>query len=207
MSHHGSILSAASLVVILATAREVGTGSQTARTGIGNVDPTVPDMGAEESCPWDCEPAPDGDVGITDFLAMLALWGGPGSCDFDGGGVGITDFLDLLTNWGPCPMMLQIQLQIIRSQIELYNVQNPATTYDATTSVIGFWDPLVQGGYLPAEPENHLQNNSTLVGAAPAPGLGWVWAEASAGDTWTLNLYAVDANGGWYDGDGNGYPD
>jgi hypothetical protein len=55
-------------------------------------------------CPWDCEPAPDGNVGVTDFLAMLAEWGQVGtSCDFDGGGVGITDFLKLLGEWGPCP--------------------------------------------------------------------------------------------------------
>ncbi len=40
---------------------------------------------------------------ITDFLALLAQWRGPGSCDFDGGGVGIVDFLKLLANWGPCP--------------------------------------------------------------------------------------------------------
>jgi len=54
-------------------------------------------------CPWDCELAADGTVGITDFLELLAQWGGPGSCDFGGGGVGITDFLELLANWGPCP--------------------------------------------------------------------------------------------------------
>ena len=45
----------------------------------------------------------DGDVGIVDFLGLLAQWGSPGSCDFDGGGVGINDFLELLGNWGPCP--------------------------------------------------------------------------------------------------------
>ncbi len=54
------------------------------------------------TCPWDCGPVADGDVGIVDFLALLAQWGGPGDCDSDGGGVGITDFLDLLANWGPC---------------------------------------------------------------------------------------------------------
>jgi len=54
-------------------------------------------------CPWDCGGTGDGSVGITDFLLLLAQWGGPGHCDFDGGGVGITDFLDLLAAWGPCP--------------------------------------------------------------------------------------------------------
>jgi hypothetical protein len=53
-------------------------------------------------CPWDCADG-NGDVGINDFLQMLADWGGPSPCDFDGGGTGITDFLLLLGNWGPCP--------------------------------------------------------------------------------------------------------
>ena len=54
-----------------------------------------------EPCPWDCGLV-DGVVGINDFLALLANWGGS-QCDFDGDGVGINDFLDLLANWGPCP--------------------------------------------------------------------------------------------------------
>ncbi len=54
------------------------------------------------SCPWDCGDS-DGNVGIVDFLAVLADWGNPSPCDFDGGGVGITDFLALLANWGSCP--------------------------------------------------------------------------------------------------------
>jgi len=54
-------------------------------------------------CPWDCEPTPDGTVGINDFLELLAQWSTiDSSCDFDGGGVGINDFLDLLANWGDC---------------------------------------------------------------------------------------------------------
>jgi photosystem II stability/assembly factor-like uncharacterized protein len=58
---------------------------------------------ATASCPWDCSGDNDGNVGINDFLALLAEWGAPGPCDFDGKGVGINDFLDLLANWGPCP--------------------------------------------------------------------------------------------------------
>ncbi len=72
----------------------------------GNGDPPVVDIGAYEfqPCPWDCEPMPNGDVGINDFLELLAQWTQVGSsCDFDGGGVGINDFLELLANWGPCP--------------------------------------------------------------------------------------------------------
>ncbi len=55
------------------------------------------------ACPWDCTQPGDGSVGISDFLLLLAQWGGPGTCDIDGGGVGIVDFLALLANWGPCP--------------------------------------------------------------------------------------------------------
>jgi cysteine-rich repeat protein len=56
-------------------------------------------------CPWDCEPTPDGNVGITDFLTLLAQWNSVfcPSCEIDGGGVGITDFLVMLANWGACP--------------------------------------------------------------------------------------------------------
>ncbi|MHC4427178.1 MAG: hypothetical protein ACYS0D_01050 [Planctomycetota bacterium] len=58
---------------------------------------------APDPCPWDCG-NDDGEVGINDFLAMLADWGGPGPCDMDGGGViDINDFLVLLAHWGPCP--------------------------------------------------------------------------------------------------------
>jgi hypothetical protein len=68
-----------------------------------NIDALDPPL---EPCAWDCDYSAgyrDGVVGITDFLTMLAQWGGPGTCDFDGGGVAITDFLVLLASWGPCP--------------------------------------------------------------------------------------------------------
>ena len=64
--------------------------------------PSLPAL-TQPTCPWDCGIPQDKNVGIVDFLALLAQWGGPGPCDFDGGGVGITDFLKLLGNWGPCP--------------------------------------------------------------------------------------------------------
>jgi hypothetical protein len=48
----------------------------------------------------------DGDVGIIDFLLLLAAWG-PASgnpADINGDGtVSIVDLLELLVNWGPCP--------------------------------------------------------------------------------------------------------
>ena len=55
-------------------------------------------------CPWDLDD--DADVGIFDFLALLAVWGTDpgGPPDFDGDGdVGISDFLQLLAHWGRCP--------------------------------------------------------------------------------------------------------
>jgi hypothetical protein len=70
-------------------------------------DPPIVDMGAYEfqvPCPWDLDGS--GDVGVTDFLDLLAQWGSDpgGPPDFDGDGdVGVTDFLVLLANWGPCP--------------------------------------------------------------------------------------------------------
>ncbi|MHC4652574.1 MAG: FG-GAP repeat protein, partial [Planctomycetota bacterium] len=56
------------------------------------------------ACPWDLDGT--GDVGVTDFLDMLAAWGpNPGhAADFDGNGeVAVNDFLQLLAHWGPCP--------------------------------------------------------------------------------------------------------
>ena len=55
-------------------------------------------------CPGDLDGS--GDVGINDFLDLLAAWGpNPGHpADLDGDDVvGINDFLQLLANWGPCP--------------------------------------------------------------------------------------------------------
>ena len=62
------------------------------------------DLGPCGPCAWDLDGS--GDVGIEDFLDLLAAWGpNPGHpADFDLDGiVGITDFLELLANWGPCP--------------------------------------------------------------------------------------------------------
>jgi hypothetical protein len=61
----------------------------------------------ESSCVWDFSPVPgDGVVGISDFLAMLSLWGTDpgGPPDFNGDNqVNVLDFLELLAHWGPCP--------------------------------------------------------------------------------------------------------
>ena len=71
----------------------------TVRFTYGSTTPIV----IAQPCPWDCADG-DGEVGIGDFLELLAQWDDVGtSCDFDGGGVGIGDFLKLLAEWGVCP--------------------------------------------------------------------------------------------------------
>jgi hypothetical protein len=59
---------------------------------------------AVDCCPEDCAEPTDGDVDVTDLLAVLAQWGGVGSCDVDDGGtVEVGDLLAVLAEWGPCP--------------------------------------------------------------------------------------------------------
>ncbi len=89
-------------------------------------------------------------------------------------------------------------LQTIRSQIELYNIQNPATPYDDATAVGTFWTPLLTGNYLQTEPRNPMQNGSTDVGAGPpgaGGGNGWIWFQSVPGASWSLGFYAVDVDG------------
>jgi hypothetical protein len=48
----------------------------------------------------------DGEVAVTDFLALLGVWGSCPGCDEDlngDGDVGVQDFLLLLAWWGACP--------------------------------------------------------------------------------------------------------
>jgi len=77
---------------------------QDSLTEAGIDDFEVTRLACAGGCPWDLDGG--GDVGITDFLDLLALWGTDpgGPPDFDGdGNVGILDFLELLAHWGPCP--------------------------------------------------------------------------------------------------------
>ena len=99
------------------------------------------------------------------------------------------------------------QLQTIRSQIELYDVQNPAAAFDPLNAAQNpaNWDVLVSGGFLQSPPKNPLQNGSTVVTAAAAAGSGWTWGDPNG---WGVtNLYAVDAAGGDFDFDGDGDAD
>ncbi len=62
------------------------------------------DVALNCNCPHDLDA--DGNVGVTDLLALLASWGPCKDCpaDFDeNDNVGVSDLLTLLANWGPCP--------------------------------------------------------------------------------------------------------
>jgi hypothetical protein len=53
---------------------------------------TLRSVTCKAACVWDLDNS--GDVGINDFLDLLAAWGA--------GAVGISDLLELLADWGPC---------------------------------------------------------------------------------------------------------
>jgi hypothetical protein len=80
-----------------------------ADTGGPPDDAPYVDMGAYEFQGCSCDLDGDGNVGVNDFLDLLAAWGPCVDCnncpaDFDSDcTVGVTDFLILLGNWGSCP--------------------------------------------------------------------------------------------------------
>ncbi len=90
------------------------------------------------------------------------------------------------------------QLQTIRSQIELYNVQAPGNgwtpLYDSALVAPGddtFWDPLVDNDYLQQAPRNPYQAPATATAVGGVAGaFGWVWD----GD----DLLATDGAGGMF---------
>jgi prepilin-type N-terminal cleavage/methylation domain-containing protein len=93
------------------------------------------------------------------------------------------------------------QLQTVRSQIELYNVQHPDTPYDATTVVATFFDELVNNNYLQQEPRNPFMSDPAeqiAVGAAAAADVGWVWDGS--------DFFATDGLGALFDENGDGAP-
>lgn len=88
------------------------------------------------------------------------------------------------------------QLQTVRGQIELFNVQTgtyPADVVDGTG-----WDDMTGGSYLQQEPRNSMRSNAVdIIVGALAPGVaaggaatdGWYWK------TDTEILYAIDRDG------------
>jgi hypothetical protein len=92
------------LVAVMATGTPAQPESRGGVTDAGGVEGGEI-AAADAGCQWDITGF-DGDVGIEDFLDLLAAWGPNAGhpADFDGDGfVGIVDFLDLLGHWGPCP--------------------------------------------------------------------------------------------------------
>ncbi|MHC4947377.1 MAG: hypothetical protein ACYTG1_03835 [Planctomycetota bacterium] len=65
----------------------------------------IPDECEPAPCPEDCGDPADGQVDVTDLLAVLAQWGQAGTtCDANGSGaVEVGDLLAVLAEWGPCP--------------------------------------------------------------------------------------------------------
>ncbi len=102
------------------------------------------------------------------------------------------------------------QLQTLRSQIELHDVQWPMRPFDPIGDALAPWgqlvvgdplfDPDYTGDYLQSPPVNTLQSSNT-VAALPAAGVGWTWNDANG---WGVGLYAVDENDLQFDIDGDG---
>ncbi len=111
------------------------------------------------------------------------------------------------------------QLQTIRSQMELHNVQWPLQSYDLIPPVWAFatfWDPLVigdplgvdpdyDGDYLQSPPKNPMMNGSSTVAAAVGMGVGWIWDDPNG---WGTSIYAPNQlETGYLDLDGDGNAD
>ena len=104
------------------------------------------------------------------------------------------------------------QLQTIRSQIELYNVQNMNTPYDPIAGMAQ-WDQLVVNDYLQSPPKNPFRNSSQVIIAGCMPGAaeGFLWGDCA---TYGVSMYAsvpagsnYDNGAGVFDFDGDLIPD
>ncbi|MBT8485399.1 MAG: prepilin-type N-terminal cleavage/methylation domain-containing protein [Phycisphaerales bacterium] len=63
------------------------------------------------------------------------------------------------------------QLQTLRSQVELYKVQNQGVASDL---VADQWTDLTGGDYIQQPPTNPFNDSTTVAGAAAA-GVAWIW--------------------------------
>jgi general secretion pathway protein G len=88
------------------------------------------------------------------------------------------------------------QLQTIRSQIELFRVQNAGALPDFAGTA---WDDLVNNDYLQQEPTNPFNNSDTVLTGAAAPaagtGDGWWW---DGSDMWATDPTDVDGDTVYY---------
>jgi len=98
------------------------------------------------------------------------------------------------------------QLQTLRSQIELHDVQFPLTPFDPLVpGNPNAWDQLTIGDYLQSEPKNPMMNGSPDVAAAVGAGNGWIWDDPNG---WGINIYAPNQlDTGFLDLDGDGNAD
>ena len=106
---------------------------------------------------------------------------------------------------------LLTQLQTIRSQVELHNVQNPVTLFDPLNPPVAGepWSALVNNNYLQSPPKNPFTPSGvpgadSAVVTAPALGGAWVWSNTNG---WGTTIYAVNVDGDYLDVDGDGKAD
>ena len=94
------------------------------------------------------------------------------------------------------------QLQTLRSQIELHDIQFPLTPFEP---LVQGWDQLTTGDYLQSEPKNPMMNGSPIIDANWGTGAGWIWADPNG---WGINVYAPNQlDTGFLDLDGDGNAD
>ena len=94
---------------------------------------------------------------------------------------------------------VQSQLQTIRGQIELYNVQTGS--YPDFTAADP-WDDLVSNGYLQGDPRNAMRSNATDVVTGTAAVGAATGGAATDGWYWNTNdevMYAIDGGALVYD--------
>ena len=137
--------------------------------------PPVIDMGAYEvqrlPCPWDCTQTGDGFVGTSDIGLLLAQWGGPGTCDIDGGGVGVTDFLELLAAWGPCPQAKGTDLFVTRTTLVTHAVQFPSSSRKSMTPTTPSMSKSARQHSSTQEPQSASRARKSTIPTIPSPSM------------------------------------
>ena len=107
------------------------------------------------------------------------------------------------------------QLQTIRSQVELHNIQWPLRQFDPVLDALAPWgqlttgdvayDPDYTGDYLQSDPKNPMMNGSSAVAALVGGGVGWIWADPNG---WGTSIYAPNQlETGYLDLDADGNAD
>ena len=80
------------------------------------------------------------------------------------------------------------QLQTLRSQVELFRVQNQGNT--PAFAMMDPWADLRTGDYIQQDPVNPF-NDSTTVAGAWAAGVGWIW---DGSDLWATDPNDVEGD-------------